>query len=566
MKKKKFLISLLLFISFSLSAKTINDTQVIQTGHWIYDALYTLGMEQKLTGFYENSMLSVGELKFYFNEIDYDKLSESGKNLYSKAHDFLFENSSLYESKAFKFSANAILNPELYYKSNSQIPWSFRYCYDDNLVTVPLQFAFSNFITIETDPFFGKTNIATQRPENFCNIPYLDEDFEFLFPRFAYGNTGYVFDGWGINFQIGKQGLQIGNTKNGSIFYNDTFETDQFIQMNLFSDVFKYSLDVVQINQGKNLYLHEIEARFFKQLKVFFIEGSMLNGAFELRFLNPLMVMHSMSAWNDYNVDYSDYPYGEDNFCAYFGGGFDWTPVKYTRIYCLYAQNELQTASERAAWYGSLYPNSLGLQFGAEVKIPSASKGYWNGFAEATYTSPYLYIKHTPKGTLYCSRQDNMSSDYIKSWIGNPYGPDFFGIQTGFGYEKTGKWKVNFTYSFAEKGEKDFSMLDIKSTYSGNNPMYKDEEFYTYYPIVKFRTGDNSEELHEECKEDALNMWMTGIVQITNKFILSGEYILNDHLSLKGQFGYSFVNNTSHIEDNFQQGIECVLAVKTNLF
>ena len=59
---------ILFFLALHITAwsQVLNDTQIIHADHWIYDSLYKLGKETKTLGFYENTMLSVGEIKFYF--------------------------------------------------------------------------------------------------------------------------------------------------------------------------------------------------------------------------------------------------------------------------------------------------------------------------------------------------------------------------------------------------------------------------------------------------------------------------------------------------------------------
>lgn len=557
MKKIILLPFFLLFFCINLCSQTINDTQILPSNHWIYESLYTLGREQKITAFYENTMLSVGELKFYLSEIEYEKLSMSGKKLYDKVNDFLYADSNILtkipfiNDNAFKFGTNLIVNPEFYYKSNTDIDWSFKYKFDDNFITAPMIFGLSNYITIEADPFIGKSNIGASDPYNFMNIPYKDDDPEFLFMRFAYGSTGITFEDWGVNFNVAKEGLSIGNTHTGSIFYNSTFETDVYTQLNLFSRTFKYSADVVQECYEKYLYVHQIELRPFKPFKVTVLEGFQINGPFELRYLNPFMFMHQLSSWNEYDVDEV---YGEENFCAYFGIMWDWNIVKNTRFYGIFSQNEIQMPPERnSSREGDLYPDSIALQLGTDVSIPSKYDGYWNFNFEAVYTSPYMYCKHTPQASLYRVRDDNLSSDLIKSWVGTPFGPDTIACQIGFGYDDIEKWKAGFAYIFAMKGEHDFSMFDSTATYNG-------KEYYDYFPRVSGVIHS-----YDEALADAHNMLPSGVPQFTNQIALNGQYKLNGNFEFKGQILYSFVFNNKHEKNNFDQGIEFAVSAKYKL-
>lgn len=568
MKNRKFLcILLFLFLFFQLSGQ-VNDGYVFPSGHWIYDALNTLAKEQRITGFYENTMMTAAEVRFYFNELDYDCLSAAGQRLYDKVDDLLAVPQE--DFPGFNFDPHLRLNPEVYYKTNDDIPYSFNYNYKDNFLTLPLIVSFSDSITMETDLFFGKSHLAAVQNDNYINLPLKAHEPEFMFPRFTYGAYGKLFDGWGLSFVMAKEGLTIGNTKTGSIFYNNTFETDAYMQMNLFSTSFKYSLDVIQVDYSKYMYMHQVEMRPWKQLKIGLMEGTQIVGPMEIRFINPFMVQHSLSAWNDLNHDNS--PYGEENICAYFGWNFDWTPVKNVRIYGIYAQNEIQAPNERD-YIGVLYPNSLGLQLGTDISIPTEKEGYYNVSLEGVYTTPWLYYKHTPRASLYREREDNMSSDMIKTWIGTPIGPDAMAVQAGFGYDSQSKWKWNVSYMLTMKGENDFSTFEQTGTVAAHTDpdtdydryQYGEDgvEYYSYYPVVAFRLDPAR---YEELRDNAQDIWLHGTVEYKNQLAISGEYAFTELLSVGGRCVYSYIFNNGHIHDNVEQGLELTLSMKYNLF
>ena len=172
----KFIKSLFFLISFLCYADIYNSQQLIPAGHWIYDALKTLGNESRLASLYDNAPLSVGEIKFHFSEIDYDKLSESGKYLYSQVNDYLYENENLlqklgYDIDVMRFAINIRANPEFMFKSNPEIDWTYRYAFVDRLLTAPISAGFSNYFTLQLDPYLAKNYVGMQRPSNFTNIP-----------------------------------------------------------------------------------------------------------------------------------------------------------------------------------------------------------------------------------------------------------------------------------------------------------------------------------------------------------------------------------------------------------
>ena len=89
-----------------------------------------------------------------------------------------------------------------------------------------------------------------------------------------------------------------------------------------------------------------------------------------------------------------------------------------------------------------------------------------------------------------------------------------------------------------------------------------DEEFYSYYPPVVVRLGKN----YDQAKETALNMLPSGIVQYTNQIVLKGSYIINRYFKLSGQTIYSIVNNSKHITDKTEHGVELSISLTYNIF
>lgn len=573
-----------MFSGVKISANTVNDSQVIKSGHWIYDAMYELGMEAEDTLLIDLQPLSIGELKFSFKQIDYDKLSETAKRTYDIVYEFLFNQKAVFNTKGLKFDFNIKANPEFYYKNStdndytspSYIDWTFDYYYKDNVLTVPVLFGFGNNLMIETDAFVGKNYGASNEYDNFTNIPLQrhTDEFEFTWPRFAYGSTGLYFDDWGLNIHIGKEGLNFGKTLMNSIFYSDKFETDSYVQANVYSQYFQYSLSTVEIDRTKFLYMHQIDFHPFKKVRVGVIEGSMVHGPFELRFLNPLMILHSYNGWVDSVDEDKKKYYSEDHFCSYFGFTFDLMPVKNLRLYGVFSQIEIQLPSERKG-FGGYRPNSVGLQSGVEYNLPVRNNNLWKFNLEAAYTSPYLYIKQTPYSSLYRKRMDNLNylnntypgERYVCSWIGSPYGPDCFALDTKISYEKKQKWSFNFDYKFVIHGEKSFNLFNDKNNY------VEDKDIFIYYPYAKAKylsetVKDETEKKQKltEVYEDANNLWISGNNIYLNQFALEGTYEFTKKMSVSGKAVYSILLQNNKNYEHIANGFEFDLAIKYSLF
>jgi len=319
------------------------------------------------------------------------------------------------------------------------------------------------------------------------------------------------------------------------------------------------------VSKDKYLYLHHFDVRLFKKLRVGMLEGSLVDGPFELRFLNPFMIMHSFAGWTQYNTPAENEIYGEGHFCAIMAFTLDFTPIRNLRIYGIYNQIEMQTAGEKESLIGQSYPDSIGGQLGVEFIVPDRHKGYWTVVAEGVYTSPFLYIKQSPDWSLVRARNDelNSSRNPIYSWMGSPFGPDTIAGYLGVTYQQPGRWELGLSYLFAAQGTNDTSLFDKKKkTVTLDDGTIVEDEWYDYYPRVQINTGTATE---EEAAARARYMGLTGTVEYRNQLMLKGSYHILENLRLSGKCAYTFVFNNRHSEDNFQQGVELGLALTYNL-
>lgn len=555
--KKLLLFCSILLFSFSSFALGKQSSQILQSGHWIYDDLTYLTTESKTTMYLETQPLSVGEINFFLKNINYDNLSSSGKAVYDRVYDFLNDRDNFIQNDYARLFVNLKLNPELYYKSNENINWSFNPNFVDYPITFPIIIGFSDYFTVQTDLFIGKHRPAGAAPDNFTNIPTSGGQLEFATPNFAYFSGAKLFENWGITAHMGKQGKKIGNTSLGSIIYNDTFDTDFYSQLNLFNRFFKLSMDVIQVDNSKFLYTHELTLRPFKNFNISVVEGSLLNAPFELRYLNPLMLMHSFGSWIEYDKVQHDF-YGESNFCAYLAFTLEYIPIKNMRIYALYAQNEILDLGGSRSPRALSVPDSLGGQLGIEYYIPMANSSLIKTGLEAVYTSPFLYVKHSPVWSMFRIKDNMQSSQDSYSWLGSPFGPDCFALQASVDYDSNKKWSVGLDYTFSIHGENTAENLF-------NEKNMKDDGFWYYYPSVKY-DKNTDQNVKDAAVKESRNMWMSGTKEYKNQIKVNGNYKIFPNLELTAQFAYTFAFNNKNIKDNFQQGVELAFALSCQLF
>lgn len=593
MKKKSFIL-LLLLIPLSLHSLPLNDTQIVNPSNPVYEQFKNLQLETGKFVFTQNTPISVAEMKFYLGEFDYDSLSLHARGLYDAVHAFLYGRENLLNDEALELTLHPAINLEGYYKTNDDIPWSFKYNVKDFFMTAPLYIGFGNEVSTGADFFYGKNAIAAAKPDNFWNLPVDVTDLyhvyhqEFEFPRFAFMSFGKNMEGWGYNFHLGKSEKTIGDTKTGSIIYNKTFETDAYAELSFYTNKLKLTTDVVQVSsnlmdsmQGNNteryLYIHQFDIRLLDNLKVTLLEGSMTVNPFSIRFLNPLPFMHQYGGWKNYVTSENAKVYRESNFCADFAFMFEWMPVRNVRLYGIYDQVEMQTYWERGNGWGKYYPNSIALQAGCDWNLNLQNGALLSMNAEGVYTSPYMYVKQVPSSSLYRWRVDMQTKKNVYSWIGTPFGPDCIAGQFSMDYKPAGKWQLGLGYLFVAKGEK-FDLKDGQSIDTFFSEVEDDNgnKYYNYYPSVQFKLHDDdkgkttpilSDEIDKDAlARDALNMLPSGTLEMTHQVSLNGTYLINDSWELSGQIAVDYILNREHAKNRNEFGVEAALCVTYRLF
>ena len=592
MKKKIILLfSCALFLHISLFSQIYTKQQVFQADHWVYQALKTIALADSYMVFYDTAPISAAEIKFHMSNIDYDALDDNSRILYDRLNEYLNTNAFSLDFAPVKVGINLQVNPTLHYKSNKQMEWDFASTYAGNtykkynedgsftyekasygnestfnssqlikpFIIAPVYISIADAFVIETDPAVWKNYWSMNDNDNFINLPLAGRDFDFLWPKVAYFNTGYIFNsGWGINLLVERSGYQIGDTLTGSIIYNSSFETDVFCNLSAFTKNFKYTLSLIEVNNDRFLYLHKIDAILFKRLKCSFLEGTFINHSFELRYINPLMIMHSWGSWRQYRSPVEYEYYSEAHVSAYLGMLFELVPFDNFRIYGMFSQNEIQTFMELGSPYSYSLPDGIGFQVGVEYNLADKHNGWWTFAIEGVYTSPFLYVKQGKEWSL-ISYRENMQRNAntpLYSWIGSPFGPDCLAFESKVSYKQYDSWGLDFRYLFVAHGENSFAMFN--STFTN-----KDGTFWAYYPSVLRLLGLLND---DQAIEMAREMGLTGVVQYTNRFTLSGFYSINEHIKLDADVSYNFIFNSQNQLDNFIQGIQLYCGFEYKLF
>ncbi len=552
-KKNAFLICIVLFQIHTLlgfSTDTYNAQRLIPAGHWVYDSIQILAMETGAVSFTQNAPLTIAELTIHLYAIHYDSLSDSGKAEFNRILDFFRTSNISFTSGPLSFSVEPSINPEFYYKNNSTLDWMYGYKEKLHILDFPLELSLSDFLYIESDIFAGLNYWAAADDTLLTNIPTKADSLDLHFPKRAYISSGIQFsDSWCVNFQLGSGDVSVGSTYLGSLILSKYFESDAYAQLSIYSPKIRYASTTMQLEVNKYMYLHRLEFRPIERLEFGLLEGVLVNAPFELRFLNPLTVFHSYTAWRTY----ASYNAGQHNGGAntysggsrigsYLGLTVDFNPWKYMRVYGLLALNQFQTPYERKNFpAASAIPDSIGVQGGIDAAVPFMG-GYLTGGVEALYTNPWLYISEDADWSFYRSRLDILmqTTTPINSWVGSPFGPDTIAYDARAGYKYEGLWSASLGYQYVAQGENSFNLFSQFSP-DGHN---------SYYP---------------KTAEEATLSSPTGIPEITNRMYIRASFNPLDWIALLAQVSYTVQTNSDHIEGTKNTGIELVFSTSLSI-
>ncbi len=367
-----------LFCVTGVFSATRGKQELIQAGHWIYDAFTAISLESKVRNFADSAPLSIQELESYFHDIDYEKLSPAGKEQWRRINAYFEETNWSRDSDLFSIGVEPSINPEGYYKTNDDTDWVYDRYDREPLISVPVTFTAENWLTMSMDLHLDVNDGQTLHDDTYCNAPIKPSSFDVNFPDYGYISTGYQFtDTCGVIFQLGILEQSIGRTSTGSIIVSDYMTHTTMGKIALYSKDLKYSFITTQLNATRYMYMHEFDLRFSKRLTVSVMEATLTNAAWEMRYLNPFTIYHGMAPWREYGSS-------DANNCEYLGVKFDWAIFQYTRLYGLFAMNQYQVPYETASFEDDRTPNSLGGQLGIESYIP-AGEGYVHFNLEGYY-------------------------------------------------------------------------------------------------------------------------------------------------------------------------------------
>ncbi|MDR2485574.1 MAG: hypothetical protein LBD55_09285 [Treponema sp.] len=525
--------------------------KAVYPGEWLYDALTALALEQGLV-FFTGSALTIAQVELMLAEIDELSLSSSGMALYEQVHNCLAAPPLFsYTAGALALNIDPALQPEFYFKTNERLAWNHKPGGRLPFLSLPADISLSSYITLESDLYLGENRMLSNAHDNYANFPFdktLDgvQSIDTNFPKRAYLSAGVpLWKQSGINFRIGIGDDAYGRTKTGSIILSDSMKGVNYANLTFYSPVIRYSTDIKQLEVNKYLYLHYFQMQFFNRLSIALVEGVMVNAPFELRYLNPMMIFHGFSAWEDYG-GYNE-GIGEEGLSEYNSrvgslGGLiiEARPWRYSRIYGLAAMNEFEIPGIEGG-DDSTVPNSLAFQLGCETYIP-VSAGYWTFGLEGVYTYPYMYILSNKNWSFY--RESNeVSNPPIRDWVGTLFGPDSIAGTLWAGYRHISGWSASLAFLMLVQGENSGTgIFDVPDK--------------AHYPFDKPDKG-----YYPKTPEEAGAATPTGTPAYTYHISASGEWRPSKWLRVSLQTGYKIIQNAGHNENRLEHGFEMSLSI-----
>ena len=298
------------------------------------------------------------------------------------------------------------------------------------------------------------------------------------------------------------------------------------------------------------------EASVFDKVKVSLSFVTLLDTdtAFDFRYLNPFMVMHSYFNYHEDTVLEANNIISLD---------LSFAIAKGLRLYFQFSMDQIQFSGEAKGYandYSYVDPNA----YAALLNI-SWSKDIEDGiltlFGEAVYTSPAMYLnqKYYDDGnvTQYKGKMENgqYTSSFVPCWSqdfllgynrtesygynadmafsGYIYGPDAIVFALGGEYYIPEKLKISSSLFYMMHGEKGRGFIIENYNFSGLDTL------------------------------ETINvMSPTGVVEHTLVAKVEGDYIINDYVSIYGGAAFSSFWNYRNVEGKDFTNLQTALGVK----
>lgn len=357
------------------------------------------------------------------------------------------------------YTIGAQATAELYVHTSGE-PDEWRLWYPDRapLLSIPLAVRPLEWLAIDfrldfrkTYPFFPGTTLETVEPEPLSNIPGDVRETDVQFPFQAVTSVG----GRGWSAVFGRERIAVGSGLGGSLLQSDHVDYHDFLLASLFGRLASYRALYLDLEAwtsstatapDRMFFVHRIELRPTRWLSLAANDGFIFaDKPIELRYLNPLMLMHNWFVP----------AYGNSIFTFELAA----RPVRGLELYAHLAVDQFQGGVERERGYASGEPNAFGYLAGAEYVLPIEA-GWLTLATEWVYLDPWMYAGRTDLTSFTWRRRvqaENVlpagAKVLVEKSLGYPEGPDFAEAALLAGADLFGWLDLAAEVSFAGRGE-----------------------------------------------------------------------------------------------------------------
>lgn len=425
--------------------------ELIQTDDALFRVVHFLCLQTTSVCLADKEPATRAEAAIYLNAIKTEKLDATGQRLYEQAHRYLHKQNYLLKSDYLTFDVNGefalygqysdakkmLLADQLSHYNKTPAP-----------VAVPLTINLSPYVNLATYLEIKKGFWASQLSLPFTNMPLKMEALDVHIPHVANISIANSF----MSFTIGRGRHNIGQTLNGSLFLANSTHSLDFASLRFFHKSVNIASSIYVMERYRYLFTHEVHFKITDYVGVRLFEGTTQYGSFDLRYLNPMMVIHNIYGWDEGKVN------GLTPNGSQFGIGLEVVPYRGLRFYGQFEMNQFQTAYERKNYpaESALIPNSLGGLCGIEYahSFPACTLTFQSEFL---YANPWLNILENKKISLLDKHTEKVkpqnTPDEYAAWLTNPLGPDTIAFVAKIGVDSFFRYGASLQYRFLVQGE-----------------------------------------------------------------------------------------------------------------
>ncbi len=247
MKLNKFFGQIFLFVVISSAAFCAprRGSDLVPSGHWLYDAMAAIEIDFGRWNFVDQTPLTVMELRGMLDEIPVEKLSEAGRAQYLRVMEYFDQFDLSLDAGIFSLGLEPKLNLEGYFKSNTNVDWLYNYHERQRLAEAPVRITLSDYLTVYMGLGVGQRRSYMKKHYNYVNHVFFEDAFDPNITHFTYLSSGYRWNnGVGVNLNFGIGRHNYGRASLGSVVQSDWLTDLPYGTLRVYSPIFTYAFNI----------------------------------------------------------------------------------------------------------------------------------------------------------------------------------------------------------------------------------------------------------------------------------------------------------------------------------